>query len=61
MKKYLLLLLLLSGCIKINYPVIVTKVRQSAGEKNMVIIANQSAFELYFETDSVYQVGDTLR
>lgn len=61
MKKYLLLLLFCSSCIKIEYPVVVTKVTQMAGEKNKVSIKNYSAFDLYFLTDSIYHVGDILR
>lgn len=60
MKKYLLLLLL-CGCREVKYPVTVTKVRQSAGEKNIIVIENNSVFEVYFVTDSTYHVGDILR
>lgn len=61
MKKYLVLLVLSSSCIRIDYPAEVIKVTQTTGEKNRVSIKSYSAFEIYFLTDSVYHVGDILR
>ena len=61
MKKYLLLLVLSSSCIRIDYPAEVIKVTQTTGEKTRVSIKSYSAFEIYFLTDSTYHVGDILR